>query len=817
VTDGPIDNDADADAAEGSSVETGLARSMGLMHVVMIGVGAMIGAGIFVLTGMAAGVAGPALILVFLLNGVVTTLTALSYAELGSCFPEAGGGYLWVKQALPQPNGFLAGWMSWFAHAVACSLYAVAFGAFATKILSLVPAWHAVEGNQFATKVIAVLVTLAFAYINYRGAEETGQVETIVTAVKVLIIGAFTLTGLWTVFFHRPDWQASFSSVDQFMPQGIPGIAVAMGLTFIAFEGYEIIAQCGEEVRDPKRNIPRSIFISIAVVVPVYMLVGFVALAGVTIPADYTGTAQTNWAYMGELKELAMIHAAEEFMQFGGFLFLIGGLFSTMSALNATIYSSSRVSFAMGRDHNLPAWFAKIHPLRKTPHLATAISAVLIIVMAVALPIEEVASAADAMFLLLFVMVNIALINLRRNRPELDRGFKVPLVPFLPLVAIASNLVLAGFLFWHYKVGVGVTAVYILLGIVIYLVYARHKEAEAKDVPTVYEEAEAVTQVDYRILTPVANPKSIPGLMKLARILAAYKKAELAILSVLKVPPQLPLSAATDELHESKALLRKAERAARPTAPKPKGKQQKPDDADATPPETLPVTTLIKISHSVPLAISDAVQDKDIDLMVLGWRGRVKRRNYFFGDVLDATVFNAECDVAMLARPSAEFLEQAKRIVVPLLTDYRTARLSLDVALAFTAHRQVPIVTLHVTPAPEMEHDDIVATLAKQVEDLQPQCDLSQIQQRIIHAKNICGTLLSEIRADDLVVVEAIPESVLNRNFFGEIPERLARELTCSVILTKTYPGHVVSWFQKLFGTRMPEPHATDQETAQPS
>ena len=101
---------------------TELARDMGLMHVTMIGVGAMIGAGIFVLTGLAAGVAGPALILVFALNGLVTGLTAMSYAELGSCFPEAGGGYLWVKEALPQPNGFLSGWISWFAHAVACSL-----------------------------------------------------------------------------------------------------------------------------------------------------------------------------------------------------------------------------------------------------------------------------------------------------------------------------------------------------------------------------------------------------------------------------------------------------------------------------------------------------------------------------------------------------------------------------------------------------------------------------------------------------------------------------------------------------------------------
>ena len=115
--------------------EAHLSRDMGLFSVTMMGVGAMIGAGIFVLTGIAAGAAGPALVLVFLLNGFVALLTAMVYAELGSCFPDAGGGYLWIKEGLPQPMGFLSGWMSWFAHAVACSLYALGFGAYFGHVL----------------------------------------------------------------------------------------------------------------------------------------------------------------------------------------------------------------------------------------------------------------------------------------------------------------------------------------------------------------------------------------------------------------------------------------------------------------------------------------------------------------------------------------------------------------------------------------------------------------------------------------------------------------------------------------------------------
>ena len=200
-----------------SSHNVGLVRNLGLFDITMIGVGAMIGAGIFVLTGIAAGTAGPALILAFALNGVITVLTAMVYAELGSAIPEAGGGYLWVKEGLPGPNGFLAGWMSWFAHAVAGSLYGVGFGGFIYELLRIlfldpekahaegvgvflsgpIPLPFGLELTEAALvqKVFAVLVILLFLYINYRGTSETGAVGNIVTVLKVIIILIFIVSG----------------------------------------------------------------------------------------------------------------------------------------------------------------------------------------------------------------------------------------------------------------------------------------------------------------------------------------------------------------------------------------------------------------------------------------------------------------------------------------------------------------------------------------------------------------------------------------------------------------------------------------------
>ncbi|MEZ4519516.1 MAG: amino acid permease [Chloroflexota bacterium] len=174
--------------------EVALSRTLGLLDITMIGVGAMIGAGIFVLTGIAAGEAGPALVLAFLLNGIVTTFTALSYAELGSAFPEAGGGYLWVKEGMGGTQGFLAGWMSWFAHAVACSLYGLGFGCFAVELISLV--YPEVQAHAHAlTLVFMAVIVVLFALINYRGASETGLVGNVVTIAKVVILGIFIGSG----------------------------------------------------------------------------------------------------------------------------------------------------------------------------------------------------------------------------------------------------------------------------------------------------------------------------------------------------------------------------------------------------------------------------------------------------------------------------------------------------------------------------------------------------------------------------------------------------------------------------------------------
>jgi amino acid transporter/nucleotide-binding universal stress UspA family protein len=739
----------------------------------------MIGAGIFVLTGIAAGEAGPALVLVFLLNGLVTTLTALSYAELGSCFPEAGGGYLWVKEALPQPTGFLSGWMSWFAHAVACSLYAIAFGAFASEILAMtgvsildiLPLPLLGAGPEDASaKYLAVLVVILFTYINYRGAEETGLAETAVTVLKMVIITGFLGFGLWAIFTDatRANWPGHFVP---FMPRGWAGVITAMGLTFIAFEGYEIIAQCGEEVKDPKRNIPRSIFLSLAIVVPVYILVAFVALAAVV------GDGMPSWQVLGLKGELAMVEAAEEFMPFGKLIFLIGGLFSTMSALNATIYSSSRVSFAMGRDHNLPTVLGQIHPLRRTPHWATIISGVFIIIMAVALPIEDVASATDVMFLLLFLLVNLSVINLRRNRPELDRGFIVPFMPFLPLLAAGINLFLAGFLFFYSPTGIIICAAYIAAGVSIYYFYSRGKEREAKATPVLLHEVPVSPAEDFRVLVPVANPRTCAGLVNFATRLSVARQGDLVLLNVIRVPAQLPPRAGRRFLESSREILACAHETA--------------DDK-------LPLHGVVRIGHNVARAIVETAQEKGVDLLVLGWEGSVKRRDRAFGTVLDELILNAPCDVAVVRRAPQG---PVKRILVPVV-GIEAAQLSLGIASALHDANGEPVKLLHV--ARRGSEERARARLQAELDALEgiDVADFEICVEPLGRRRRLDNAILRAAEGYELIIMGSPEEGLVRRAMFGDVPESVAKQVKIPVILTKRYTGAVKSWFQQLFGSR---------------
>ena len=554
----------------------------------MVGIAGMIGGAIFVLTGPAIGLAGSAVILAFIINAIITLFTAMAYAELGSAMPEAGGGYLWIREGLPRPNAFISGWMAWFAHIIAGSLYAVGFGAFLYQLLGPNVAGILSDQPFFGVipfdKLIALASIAAFSYINIKGASETGKTGTIVTIVQLGTIICLIVAGSWTMY-NNPSPTTNFAD---FMPTGIGGLVAAMGLTFIAFEGYEIIVQTGEEVKNPKRNIPRAIFISLAIVVILYCLVAFVSI-GAIAPEGIAA-----WRFIGEGGELGITKAAEIFLPYGTLIVLGGGMVSTLAALNATTFSSARVAFAMGRHYNLPHKLSSIHPKNRTPHIAIVISGIIMAFMAYALPLADIAVAAGVIFLLLFTQVNIAAITIRRiYGNKLSYGFKTPFFPVIPIAGIFLKLGLALYLLVTQPLSWGITILWILIGFVLYRMYTFKQEIQHY-APIVTSEGD-LKREDYRILIPY-TPEDPDRLLKYAIRIAKETAGEVNILRVITVPHQTPLSAGV-------AFADTAKRSFEPL--------EKILDR-----ENIPSHYLVRVSHDSTEAILATIEEQRIDLLV---------------------------------------------------------------------------------------------------------------------------------------------------------------------------------------------------------
>jgi amino acid transporter/nucleotide-binding universal stress UspA family protein len=736
-----------------------LSRDLDLFTITMIGVGGMIGAGIFVLTGIAAGLAGPALVLVFILNGVITIFTAMVYAELGSAFPEAGGGYLWVKEGLGGAQGFLAGWMSWFAHAVAGSLYALGFGRFAAELWMMagMPSFGLPDAQlvHYLTLGLMTLIILAFTFINYRGASETGKIGNIVTMTKVGILALFVIFGV-IAMLRSPSWYTRFTT--DFMPNGLTGVLQAMGLTFIAFEGYEIISQSGEEVVNPKRNIPRAIFFAILIAVVIYILVGIVAI-GATNPPPGVPVYQ----YLGAQKEVAVVEVAQQTFPWGigAIVLIFSGLVSTMSALNATTYSSSRVSFAMGRDRNLPGFFARIHPDRHTPYIAVLISGALMLGMAWSLPIEHVAAAADIMFLLLFFQVNIAVMILRHKMPHLDRGYIIPWFPLVPIVGLITKAFLAIYLFnyspqaWVFAIG------WLVVGLLAYYIFFSRLEAMDKPRDILLEEV--LVSRDYSVLLPVANPEHARILGEIGAVVAQANGGELMALNVVRVPSQLTLGEGRLFLEEGRARLDEVIA------------QAKRRD--------VPVHTMIRLGRNVADAIRRTALENASDLLMMGWPGHTESPGRILGSVLDAIVSDPPTDLALVRfRPRREL----RSVLVPVTgspNSRRAVKLAVQMASVGGGGEPVRVLLMHVVPPKAAESDRV---RAEQVMRYTTEgVAYPHLEKRIVEGEDLTEAILQEADSHDLVIMGATEEPILRSLFVGSTSEQVARQSTVTVMVVK--------------------------------
>ncbi|MDD4308625.1 MAG: amino acid permease, partial [Thermoplasmata archaeon] len=635
-----------AEGGDACDVEVKLKRDLSMWQVLMIGLGPTLGSTIFLLVGPGMEIAGPGLVLVFVLNFVVTLFTAMAYMELTSTFADTGGGYLWVKEGMPQPFGFLAGWMSWFGHCIVTSFYVLGFGLGIFWILES-QGIH-VANSDLLVKSLSVAVCVVFLVINYRGTKETGKSSIVVAGLLLIIIIAFIIIG-FVYLFRTPDNNLGTIFQDP-TTHGWTSILIAMGFTFIVFEGYEIISQCGEECKDPLKAVPRASILCIIISTIIFILVAVVAIGASDINYNTaTGLYEVaiNDVPMDNPENAVAKIANLALPGYGVILIGIGIIIGTLAAINSTLFSSSRVSFAMGRDGALPSAFGKLHDKKNTPHIAIMVSGAIIIIMTVGLPINEIAAVADIMFLLLFFFVNVTAITLRFKRPDMKRHYLMPFFPWVPIVGIITKMVLAIGLYMMFQTAWFLAIAWITVGLGIYYYYGGKKAIETVEPEDVCRKgiidslAEKPEDKRYHVLVSVVDEEQ-KHLVEFAALVARVEDADLNVTSVIELPSGTPLGSLKYK----------------DTAPYIK-LVEKMKKVSGT--ELVRARGTVLISHTASEAIRDTIAEDGVNLLIMGWRGSV-RENWILGSTIDRLVHTANCDVILMK--TAGLKKEVKKILV---------------------------------------------------------------------------------------------------------------------------------------------------------
>ena len=499
--------------------------------------GAIVGGGILALAGVAFATTGPSAIVAFGLNGCIAFLTVFSFAELAARFPQSGGTYTYARKVLTVEVAFAVGWVVWFASVVAAVLYAMGFAVFLVPFLERiallvngeVPGWI---GTRPALIVYALAAVGYYKWRLTRAASGVSQWETV---GKVVVFAVVVVAGFFALATEPPPPGALGASFRPFFAEGFAGLAQAMGYTFIALQGFDLIAAVGGEVRDAERNLPRSMFLSLGTALAIYLPLLFLIVAVGTPDRPIVEAAAAN-------PEILVADAVRNFMGPAGYwLVVAAGLLSMLSALQANLLAASRFARTMGADRTLPPRLAHHAPGTGAPTAAIRLSAIVVALLIVAVPDVAAAGAmASLIFLACFALTH-KIGYLARRRTGKPSGFRTPAFPLVPLVGGSACLVIGLYQAVAVPPAGVLAAVWLGVGAVLYSLYLAPR-ARAVDASTEARNPEVMKLRGRRpvVLVPIANPANAETLVTMGRALAPPEVSRVQLLSVVSPPGRYP-------------------------------------------------------------------------------------------------------------------------------------------------------------------------------------------------------------------------------------------------------------------------------------
>ena len=442
------------------SESSGLRRSVGALDLTALGVGAIIGTGIFVIIGEAISQTGASVVISFVLAGLTCAFSALSYAELSSTIPISGSAYTYSYATMGELVAWIIGWDLILEYGVSVAGIAVGWGGYLKSLLDslfgivLPTAIAEPPGEGGTVNLPAVLIVAIVTVMLVLGVRKAAKANIVLVGIKLAVLAFFVVVAFTA--FHGSHFKP-------FATHGVSGTVDAAAVIFFAYIGFDAVSTSGEEAEKPARDLPIGILASLAICTAVYILVS-IAAVGALAPAQLAGAEDP----------LAKVVTEGVGLSWAGDIISFGAIVAIASVCLTILYGQTRVTYAMCRDGLLPRAFGKISERFGTPVYITVVFGTLVAILAAVIPLKDIAELVNIGTLFAFLLVNIGVIILRRTEPELDRSFKTPLVPLFPIIGGALCIYLMTRL-------PGITWLrfggWLVIGFVIYFAYSRRHSA----------------------------------------------------------------------------------------------------------------------------------------------------------------------------------------------------------------------------------------------------------------------------------------------------------------------------------------------------
>jgi len=716
-------------------------RTLSTRDATLIGLGAIVGGGILALGGHAIARVGPAVLLVFAVNGLFAILTAGSFAELATRFPVGGGAYAYARRIVSVQAAFGVGWVLWFAYIVAGVLYALGFGVFAVTLAEQLGLTHSALADGRVPGLLGLVAIGGYTLQLRRSGASGGQGA---TYGKLAVFALLILVGLVRMPALGVDHAIASLSGTFTVPFGT--LLGAMGLTFIALQGFDAIATVADRVKDPSHALPRAMIGSVALALAFYLPLLLVTIvSGVPLGERIADAALAN-------PDTVMASSVRSYAGSIGFLLVtIAAVMAMLSALQANLMAASQVARTMAVDRTLPRGLAGTDPVRGTPVAAIYATAVAMASVLLIVPdLESAGASASLIFLLTFTVVNALAWLARRRLPPTEQAFAMPLFPALHVLAGGAT----GVLLLSQLVGdpgaAGMTILWLAVGALLYSalfsVRASAADAFAEGNDPLLSQGRGRSAL---VLVPVANPAQAPALVELATVVAPPGAAEVLLMTVVRDPTEAGIDKGQEVLR--RALVRSADSGRMPQA-------------------------LTVFGPSPAEEILRVGRQHGCQSIVLGLSQLGEQDGH---SPLDAVLSETQRDVVVLRAPTDYRVSDARRILVPIggRSVHDELRARLLGALQRTGEREVTFLRVLPMNASDDDERDALASLQHIADDEAP--GRSQIE--VVRAASFLDEMEARNHSTDLLILGMLRMKRRERGF-GVMALGVARRTTCGAV-----------------------------------